>query len=194
VTGPGGSDSAQGNITVNTPPQAPVAQFSANPTSGNAPLAVQFTDQSTGNISSYSWSFGDSVGASTQQSPSYTYNNPGNYTVTLTVTGPGGSNSAQTVISVNALAAAPVAQFSANPTSGTSPLAVQFTDQSSGNITSYSWNFGDGVGASTQQSPSYVYNTPGTYTVTLTVTGPGGSNLAQTVISVDALPFDTPAP
>jgi PKD repeat protein len=68
----------------------PVADFMGSPTSGDAPLTVQLTDQSTGSITNWSWSFGD--GSSTEQSPSHTYENPGDYTVSLTVTGPGGSD------------------------------------------------------------------------------------------------------
>ncbi|EKQ50463.1 MAG: PDK repeat-containing protein, partial [Methanobacterium sp. Maddingley MBC34] len=65
----------------------------------------------------------------------------------------------------------------ANTTNGLDPLTVQFTDTSTGNITSWSWDFnGDGVTDSTEQNPTYTYNTSGTYTVTLTVTGPGGDN------------------
>ncbi len=69
----------------------------------------------------------------------------------------------------------PVAAFVGSPTSGTEPLNVSFTDQSSGSITSWSWTFGDG-GSSTSQSPSHTYTSDGTYSVTLTVTGPGGSD------------------
>jgi len=72
--------------------------------------------------------------------------------------------------------AAPVADFSGSPTSGTAPLTVFFSDLSTGDITSWSWDFGDGVGTSTAQNPSYRYDNAGTYTVSLTVTGPGGSD------------------
>lgn len=65
------------------------------------------------------------------------------------------------------------ADFIGTPTSGTPGTTVQFTDQSSGSITSWSWTFGDG-GTSTQQNPSYTYNSVGLYTVTLTVSD--GSN------------------
>jgi hypothetical protein len=72
-------------------PSPPVAAFVGSPTSGSAPLDVDFTDQSTGQIDTWSWSFGDASG-STQPSPSHTYQNGGTYTVSLTVTGPGGSD------------------------------------------------------------------------------------------------------
>jgi PKD repeat protein len=69
----------------------------------------------------------------------------------------------------------PVANFSASPVSGTAPLTVRFTDTSSC-ATSWSWSFGDGS-SSTQQNPVHVYSAPGTYTVSLNVTGPGGSDV-----------------
>lgn len=72
--------------TTTTPPVVPVAaNFTASPVSGYLPLAVQFTDQSTGPVTSWSWSFGDG-NTSTLQNPQYTYPNAGNYTVSLTVT------------------------------------------------------------------------------------------------------------
>jgi len=69
----------------------------------------------------------------------------------------------------------PVASFVGSPLTGTVPLAVQFTDQSTGQITSRSWTFGDG-GASTEVNPVHTYTAEGTHTVSLTVTGPGGSD------------------
>ncbi|HOS82819.1 MAG TPA: DUF3344 domain-containing protein, partial [Methanolinea sp.] len=72
---------------------------------------------------------------------------------------------------------APVAAFTATPTSGNSPLEVSFTDQSTGTITSWAWDFdSDGTVDSTDQNPVHTYQTAGTYTVTLTVTGAGGSD------------------
>jgi PKD repeat protein len=72
-------------------PPPPVATFIASPTRGTAPLAVQFTDQSTGEITSRNWDFGDND-TSTDKNPFHTYNNDGNYTVSLTVHGPKGSH------------------------------------------------------------------------------------------------------
>ncbi|MBU0490219.1 MAG: PKD domain-containing protein [Chloroflexi bacterium] len=69
------------------------AAFTASPTSGVVPLAVQFTDTSTGSPSGWDWGFGDG-GTSIQQHPNHTYTAPGAYTVTLTVSGPGGPDSA----------------------------------------------------------------------------------------------------
>jgi PKD repeat protein len=71
----------------------------------------------------------------------------------------------------------PVAGFSVNVTSGTAPLAVQFTDQSTGQVTSWAWDFeNDGIIDSTEQDPTWIYNSAGTYTVNLTVTNAAGSD------------------
>jgi PKD repeat protein len=174
VTGPGGSDTEiKTNYIVVTAPLPPTAAFSGSPTSSDAPLAVQFTDQSTGSITDWSWTFGDG-GSSIEQSPSHEYQSAGSYTVSLTVTGPGGPDTETKTNYIQVTAPpAPVAAFSGSSTSGEAPLAVQFTDQSTGSITDWSWTFGDG-GSSTEQSPSHEYQNAGSYTVSLTVTGPGG--------------------
>jgi PKD repeat protein len=72
-------------------PSPPSADFTAFPTSDVAPLVVQFTNTSKGDITSYDWDFGDKT-TSTLQSPTHTYNTPGVYTVSLKATAPGGSN------------------------------------------------------------------------------------------------------
>jgi len=71
--------------------------------------------------------------------------------------------------------AVPVANFYASATSGTAPLSINFVNSSTGNIASYAWTFGDGT-TSTSTSPVHVYSTAGTYSVSLKVTGPGGTN------------------
>ncbi|RMG80449.1 MAG: PKD domain-containing protein, partial [Chloroflexi bacterium] len=196
VTNVGGSNSVQQLITVTAPPVPPTANFSANPTTGQAPLAVQFTDASTGDAPlSYAWDFdGDGVTDSTDQNPLFTFNNPGDYTVTLTVSNAAGSSSANAIISVSAAPVPPTANFSANPTTGQAPLAVQFTDASTGDAPlSYAWDFdGDGVTDSTDQNPLFTYNNPGDYTVTLTVSNAAGSSSANAVISVSAAPATPP--
>ena len=89
----------------------------------------------------------------------------------------------------------PTASFTGSPTSGAGPLTVNFTDQSTGNPTSWSWNFGDG-GTSTQKNPSHTYTAPNTYSVTLTASNAGGSNTFTranyiVVSGADTTPPDT---
>jgi PKD repeat protein len=118
--------------------------------------------------------------------------------VNLTVTGPGGSDDEVKVDYITVTAApvpAPVADFIADPASGVEPLTVAFADLSTGDITGYAWDFeNDGVVDSTEQNPSYIYPLAGTYTVNLTVTGPGGSDDEVKVeyISVTAAPVPAP--
>ena len=101
------------DVGVIIPYSAPVAQFSASTTSGTAPLAINFINSSLGTITSYAWTFGDG-GTSTVRNPSHVYATAGTYTVGLTVTGPGGSNT-QTLNNITVSAAAPVASFTASP-------------------------------------------------------------------------------
>ena len=157
---------------------APVASFIATPVTGSSPLTVQFTDQSSGNSLSYSWDFNnDGIVDSTQQNPTYTYNTVGTYTVKLTVTNSSGTNSITNTNYITVNNGEPVANFTATPTSGLAPLNVQFTDQSTGTVTGWAWDFNnDGIIDSTLQNPTYTYNTPGNYTVKLTVTNTKGTD------------------
>ena len=174
VGGPGGELTLEraDYITVGSP--APIAQFSADPAAGVAPLQVSFTDMSSGPVTSWSWSFGDGA-QSTEQNPSHIYTTPGLYSVTLAVTGPGGSDTEEKTELIQVDHPAPEADFSATPTRGPVPLTVQFKNLSSGEITSWLWDFGDG-NSSDSEHPSHDYEQAGSYTVTLTVTGPGGED------------------
>jgi PKD repeat protein len=69
----------------------------------------------------------------------------------------------------------PVADFVGDPTSGTAPLTVSFTDLSINSPTSWSWDFGD-MGTSTEQNPTYTYTAVGTYTVSLTASNAFGTD------------------
>lgn len=71
----------------------------------------------------------------------------------------------------------PIADFSGDPLSGDAPLTVQFTDLSTNNPTSWAWDFGDESEGSTQQNPEHEYAQAGTYTVSLTATNAGGSDV-----------------
>jgi len=186
VNGPGGTSNAQTTITVIAAPVAPTAVFTPDVTEGTAPLTVTFTDASMGDITDRTWDFGDGT-TSTEVSPVYIYNTAGTYTVTLTVNGPGGTNSAQSTITVTAAPVAPTAVFTPDVTDGTAPLTVTFTDASMGDIIDRVWDFGDGT-TSAEVSPVHEYTVAGSYTVTLTANGPGGTNSAQSTITVTAAP------
>jgi PKD repeat protein len=189
VTGPGGSNTVVRQITVSNPQiPAPVADFSASPTSGNPPLNVTFVNKSTGQINQFLWDFnGDGITDSTDKDPVHTYTtastNP--YKVRLTVIGPGGQNTKTLDVSVTAPPAAPVADFTADKTSGTAPLTVNFTNTTTGTATAYAWDFNnDGTPDSTTTNAAYTFQTPGTYPVKLTATGAGGSTNKSLNITV----------
>ncbi|MBC8319271.1 MAG: PKD domain-containing protein [Bacteroidetes bacterium] len=172
VTGPGGSDTVVKTDYIVAIEPVPTADFNGNPTSGDAPLIVSFTDLSVDSVDTWLWDFGDG-GTSTFQLPVYTYVNSGIYSVSLTVTGPGGSDSIVKLNYITAIEPAPIADFVGEPTTGEAPLLVNFTDLSSGAVDAWDWNFGDGDSSSVQY-PAHEYLTPGNFTVSLTVTGPGG--------------------
>jgi len=160
----------------------PTADFIANPTSGTAPLTVQFNDTSTGlslgNIIRWSWFFGDG-NYSQVQNPVHTYVKNGIYTVHLTATNDAGSNTRRFsgYIRVGSSVFPPVANFIGTPTSGTAPLTVIFTDYSTNTPTSWNWNFGDGsVVNATVKNPVHTYASANTFTVTLNATNTDGSN------------------
>jgi len=74
----------------------------------------------------------------------------------------------------------PAADFTANPDEGIAPLTVSFTDLSTGDVTHWHWDFGDGQ-FSSQPEPSHAYTSTGDYTVSLTIMGPGGSDVETKV-------------
>jgi PKD repeat protein len=79
--------------------------------------------------------------------------------------------------------AAPSASFTWSPVSPSAGSSVSFTDTSTGNPDSWSWDFGDGA-ASTEQNPTHIYAGPGTYTVSLTASNAGGSDSVDREITV----------
>ena len=178
VSNAAGSDSVTKPELIHANPNVvkPIADFSANPTSGMVPLTVTFTDLSKNGPTAWQWNFGDG-NTSTQQNPVYTYSKPGNYSVCLNVSNVAGSDSITKPEFIHALPAVykPIADFNANPTAGTVPLTVTFTDLSKNNPTSWQWSFGDGS-SSIQQNPVYVYKQPGVYSVCLNVSNVAGSD------------------
>jgi PKD repeat protein len=134
-------------------------------------LSVNFSDTSTssaGNITSYSWSFGDG-NTSSQAKPSHTYQQAGAYNVCLNITTSlGCRDSYCDTIIVNTPC---VAKYSYQVDTATT---VTFVNQSaSGPGVSYTWDFGDGSPFSSLQNPVHFYNTPGAYTVNLSVNDNG---------------------
>lgn len=154
--------------------ESPVANFSTNTTQGLAPLAVQFTDFSQHALV-WEWDFdNDGIIDSTEKDPFYEYISPGNYTVNLTVSNMNGSASKVREVTAQEAKVFPVADFTANTTSGQAPLSVLFTDLSQ-NIAKRTWDFdNDGIIDSTNKTVVYAYTLPGTYVVNLTVSNSKG--------------------
>ncbi len=160
---------------MNNPPEAAV---SAGPIRGITPLAVNFDESSSsdpdGTIVSYDWNFGDGNTGSGSR-VSHTYNVSGIYTAVLTVTDDkGATDTGQVMITVtDPVNIPPTAKLAVNPTIGIAPLMVYFDGSTStdpdGNLTSYEWDFGDGVIGSGVKV-IHTYNSIGNYTATLTVT------------------------
>ncbi len=119
----------------------PVANFTADITSGVVPLVVNFTDLSNNTPTSWIWNFGDGT-ISTDQNPTHTYSIAGTYTVSLNATNIGSSN-INTQENCIVVAGVPVANFTSNVTSGGVPLSVNFTDTSLNSPTGWTWYFDD---------------------------------------------------
>ena len=155
-------------ITTGQPPVSVTAAFSANVTTGVAPLTVNFTDSSTASnctLSGWSWNFGDG-GTSTEKNPAHTYTNPGVYTVSLTASCSGASNTVTKTAYITVTGC--TASFTAAGTGNA--LEVLFDASASGNAVAYEWDFGDGTGGQ-GVSGTHTYAAAGTYTVKLKVTG-----------------------
>jgi PKD repeat protein len=185
------SDLANGQVVADVvalmplddPSQILQAEFTAETTQGTAPLTVQFEDRSmyyssslTGDVNEWYWDFGDG-NTSTLEDPNHTYTSPGAYTVSLRIVDSAGIEDTEVKTDFIGVGVEPPiqAEFYASRRQGTQKTFVEFTDQSSGALIGWNWDFGDG-NTSNEQNPSHMYNTPGTYTVSLTVSGPSGSD------------------
>lgn len=189
---------------------APTAAIAAAPTSGAPPLLVNADASGSydpdGSINAYAWNWGDGT-TTTGVTSSHTYNSPGGYTITLTVTdNAGATGTATQSIIVSSGNLPPSAHIeSATPVSGPAPLAVAFTGHGhdDANGLTLSWDFGDGtaptvfngVASDTNVATSHTYAAVGTYTCTLTVTDAGGLTSTHTqVITVDPVTPPPPPP
>ena len=190
------SDDANGRVvadvvilqSIDDPQSVFRAEFSADSTEGSAPHTVQFIDGSTVYISgnfapevTWYWDFGDGE-TSESQSPTHTYTAPGTYDVSFTITMTdefGDITHTDTEVKEGFIvvdsAANLHAEFTAQGLMGQQKTVIAFHDQSSGNITSWHWDFGDGA-ESFEQNPTHEYTTIGSFTVTLTVFGPSGDD------------------
>ena len=154
--------------------------------------SVHFMDMSTGNPTTWSWTFeGGTPATSNEQNPVVTYDKAGSYAVTLTVGN--GSTTATTTREayVNVSGEAPVANIGLPDGAYLSPWVMMFVptnvpltfkDASTGNPTQWSWTFqGTDVTSSTEQNPTVTYTQEGSYGIKLEVANDLGSNVFETV-------------
>jgi PKD repeat protein len=155
----------------------PVPTFTSAPPNGVAPLSVTFTDTSTQSPTGWQWDFdNDGTIDSTVQNPTHVYTLPGVYTVRQIVSNEAGSAEA-TIPGVAEAFTPVVAGFTRTPANGIVPFNVTFTNASVGAV-SYAWDFDeDGLVDSNAVNPVFNYTVAGVYNVTLTATGPGGSDV-----------------
>jgi len=187
------------NVTATT--IAPVASFTADVTSGTAPLAVTFTDTSSNTPTAWNWSFTNVTGNntlvwwSTDQSPTTTFG-VGNFSIVLNASNSAGYNLSTQVTFINVTTATiePVTNFTGTPTTGDAPLTVIFTDTSLNTPMSWNWTFGDdSLENHTQQNPIHMYTRIGVYTVSLNATNTWGSN-TKTIANYITVPGAPVAP
>jgi PKD repeat protein len=204
ATIPTSATGSSSNVSINDSPcfypNMTQADFRAATVEGPAPLRVEFFDNSTcAPPIAWQWDFGSPVnpGIKTMRDPIMTYTEPGTYNVTLLVINSYNNNSTKTlkgfihvlppvtptpvpvVTSTPAPVPVIVPNFTANLTSGSAPLIVQFTDSSTGpGAVTWFWDFGDGTNA-TVKNPAHRYNNSGNYTVTLKAAPAGGAPVTK---------------
>ena len=163
----------------------PEASFNAQPAGG---FSFNFANTSQG-ATNYLWDFGDGANSSAAD-PAHTYAAPGVYPVTLIATNTCGSDTYTTSITVGQPPSAAFGQLAAE---GCAPVAVQFSDLSTGFYTSRQWSFpGGNPATSDQATPTVIYAMPGVYAVTLTVDGPLGSAVFTRSSAVQVYNFPEP--
>lgn len=166
----------------------PVPTFSADVLSGCAPLTVTFTDNTLPAASSTVWNIVGETISNSNGTFTYTFNDPGIYTVTITLTSAAGCVGTTTITNMIEVFANPVADFSFGPSDAdVTNSIINFTNESILNDINH-WDFA-GLGSSTQVNPSFTFPTdaPGTYTVCLDVATFDGcvDTTCQTVIIND---------
>lgn len=172
VDGAGVSASSSVTVEVKAPKGAVVPSFTASPTTGTAPLWVNFTSSVYGGTPPYTlhWDFGDSSPVATAPTVAHEYLSGGTFAVNLTATDSLG-HSGSYHLSIVVKASPMTLTVSASPTHGDAPLPVTLNEVLQGGMApfNYSWNFGDGSPPGTNSTPTHTYRSAGNYTATFTV-------------------------
>jgi PKD repeat protein len=164
-----------------------VSDFKAVPTEGCAPFTTQFTSLQSG-TANHAWSFGDGTfsGDNETMHPVHTYTESGIYTVSLSCIGQESSDTETKpgYITVYDPIMPPIASFEPSTERGIAPLTVKFNnlhpDPISCGITHYLWRYNNGDGWKVfdeSTSPTRVFETPGTYDISLTVQNDAGMDM-----------------
>jgi PKD repeat protein len=166
--------------------------ISASPTSGTAPLTVDFTSTVTGGSApyTYDWDFG--TGSKTPNpNPVYTYSAAGTYGASVTVTDSQGHVASSNVVTITVSPVAGALQVTAydSASDGNAPLNESFTCTVTGGTPAYSyvWNFGDG-GTSILEDPYHTYTSAGTYSATVTVTDAASNTATSNALTIVVSP------
>ena len=175
-----GSSTASVAIVVGPPARPPVAAIGTLPVVIEVGDVVSITSLSTNGPESETWTFGDGRSA-TGTRVTHTWESPGTYSLELTATNRAGTDTETRMVEVLAELPAPVAQIGAHDESPWVGAATVFIDASA-NASAWSWDFGDGSPPSTAQNPLHTFTTPGSKTVTLTVTNRNGSDTVQVTV------------
>ncbi|WP_069470985.1 PKD domain-containing protein [Candidatus Marithrix sp. Canyon 246] len=192
----GATNSVEKTITVNEPKnQDPKASFTMSSQGNTVSLNASSSFDPDGSITAYQWSSSNGQAANGKNSQ-LTFPNPGTYEIILTVTDDkGATNSTHKIITLNQQNQPPQANFTMSPNQGDAPLTVILNASSSfdpdGSITSYQWSSSDGQAANSQNT-QFIFNNPGTYTISLTVTDDKGETAqitkTVTVTTADITP------
>lgn len=182
--GDGGEATVTKNIVVNAPVVNPLADFSFAPSSPVAGETVNFMATAQ-NATGFEWSSSPVGLVSTQQNPSFAFANAGNYQITLKVTGAAGSTPITVTKNLVVNAAKPIADFSFAPTNATAGQTITFTANTQ-NATTFAWSSVPAGLSSTLQNPTFAFPNAGSYQITLTATGAGGSTVVTKSLVVAA--------
>lgn len=158
----------------------PIAN-AGGPYNGTTGIALTFdgtgSSDPDGSIISYDWDFGDGA-TGTGATTTHTYTTSDTYFVSLTVTDNAGASATNITIATIGVGNQPPVADANGPYTGTTGVPVAFDGTGSidpdGSIVSYSWDFGDGA-TGTGATPTHIYNSPGTYNVTLEVMDDAGA-------------------
>ena len=182
VSNSAGSDSAFVDVQVQPSIDPPVARFTQTATEVLVDEMVTFTDLSTNSPTSWNWDFGDGT-TRRGEMVNKRWSEPGTYRVLLEVENAAGSDRVRVNITVVDPVDPPSAAFGLSEGVVAPGEVISFTDQSQNTPTSWAWDFGDG-NTSSQRSPSYAYEAPGTYQVSLRVSNEGGTSTASQQVVV----------